>query len=78
MNPDQPQHNPGPQEGKLPPAETGNASNPTPHDTDKEPVGTSQLIDKMGEKYLREGAAPEDYPDPQDQQDAEKAMKPGN
>jgi hypothetical protein len=63
-----------PQEGKLPPADTGNASNPTPHNRDMEPEGASQLIDKKGENYLREVAAPEDYPDPQDQQDAEQEM----
>ena len=57
-----------------PAAETGNASNPTPRNTELEPAGNSQLLNEKAEKYLRESAAPEDYPDPQDQQDAIEAM----
>ena len=48
--------------GELPKAGTGNASNPTPEDQETS-AGPDQLIDKQGEKYLREVASPEDYPD---------------
>lgn len=58
----------------LPPAETGNASNPAPHNSDLEPDNNNQLLDGRAEKYLREVASPEDYPDEEDWQDAEKIM----
>ena len=57
----------------MPSADTGNASNPSPHKEDSIP-GT-QLIDKKGEKYLRESANIEDEPDAQDQQDLEDTFK---
>ena len=63
----------GPAEEHLPNAETGNASNPTPQDRGLEPQ-KNQLIDERGEKYLREVASPEDYPDPQEAADAEKEL----
>jgi hypothetical protein len=43
------------------PALTGNASNPSPRN-DSEP-NSDQLINKKGEKYLREGGNIEDLPD---------------
>jgi hypothetical protein len=68
MNPDQ--NNYGqPEGGKLPGAETGNASNPNPHDTSMEPASGNQLLDEKAEKYLRESASVEDYPDPQERQE---------
>lgn len=57
-------------EGTMPPAETGNASNPSPREG-MGPAGGNQLINEKGEKYLREVAGPEDYPDAQDQQEME-------
>ena len=54
-----------------PPPQTGNASNPTPYDKSTEPA-PNQLLDEKAEKYLRESASPEDYPDPQDELEAEK------
>ena len=60
--------------GKMLPAETGNASNPAPHNNDLEPAGNNQLLDERAEKYLREVASPEDYPDEQDWQDADKVL----
>ena len=62
------------EEGKLPPAETGNASNPSPNNDELEYNGTNQLLDKKAEKYLRESANIEDTPDAQEQQEAEKTM----
>jgi hypothetical protein len=59
---------------KLPGAETGNASNPSPASNSIEPAG-NQVLDEKAEKYLRESANIEDYPDPQDQQDADQTFK---
>jgi hypothetical protein len=59
-----------PDDNRMPPAPTGNASNPSP---DAEPgPAPNQLIDEKGEKYLREVASIEDVPDPQEQADAER------
>jgi hypothetical protein len=60
------------QNGNFPPAGTGNASNPTPHD-ETAPAG-NQLLGKGAEKYLREVASIEDVPDPQEQQDMDKTI----
>ena len=60
-------------ENRLPHAPTGNASNPNPQDPDVAPQ-TRQLIDERGEKYLREVAAPEDYPDPQDAEEMDREL----
>lgn len=63
------------QDQNLPPAETGNASNPTPHNKDMEPSANNQLLNERAEKYLRESANIEDEPDPQDQLDADELIK---
>ena len=68
------QHQQG--EAVMPPAETGNASNPSPREG-VGPAGGNQLIDEKGEKYLREVSSPEDYPDAQDEQDREEAERGG-
>lgn len=62
-----------PQQDAFPPANIGNASNPASDDADAS-TG-NQLIDKKGEKYLREVAAPEDYPDEQDWEEANKIIE---
>lgn len=49
---------------------TGNASNPTPEP--EVAAKENQLIDKKGEKYLRESGNIEDYPDAEDEEQAEK------
>ena len=54
----------------FPPANTGNASNPSPGDASGAPH--NQLLDEKAEKYIREAAPIEDYPDEQDWQEAEK------
>ena len=56
-------------------ADTGNASNPTPH---HEPVSNKQLLNEKAEKYLRESANIEDMPDAQEQQEADETMKKEN
>ena len=55
--------------------ETGNASNPSPQQTDYEPGNQNQLIPKEGEKYLREAGNIEDLPDATDQQEMGKTLK---
>ena len=67
-----------PKGGKLPAAGTGNASNPPEKDDTFEPTNNSQLIDERGEKYLREIASIEDYPDAQDQQDMDATIEEEN
>lgn len=66
------------QDQKLPAADTGNASNPSPHNKEMEPVGNNQLLDEKAEKYLRESANIEDEPDAQEQQDAEGIIRKEN
>jgi hypothetical protein len=61
-------------EERMPPAETGNASNPSPANDDLNPVQQHQLIDERGEKYLREVSSPEDYPDDEDWEEASKTL----
>ena len=56
----------------FPPADSGNASNPSPHHNDA-PAG-NQLLDKRAEKYLREVANIEDEPDAQDQEDMDETI----
>jgi hypothetical protein len=63
---------------ELPLAETGNASNPSPHDDKMEPAANNQLLNERAEKYLRESASVEDYPDPEDQSEADETIKKEN
>jgi hypothetical protein len=60
---------------KLPAADTGNASNPSPHNKKLDPVSDEQLLDESAEKYLRESANIEDEPDAQDQEDADEVIR---
>ena len=75
MLPDKTSQAQNPEEAKFPPADYGNASNPSPHNNDLEPDNSNQLLDKRAEKYLREIASPEDYPDAEDEQEMENTMK---
>jgi hypothetical protein len=59
---------------KSPAADTGNASNPTPH-KDADPVSNNQLLGERAEKYLRESANIEDEPDAQDQLNADEVIR---
>ena len=65
------------EEDKLPVADTGNASNPSPHNEKMEPAH-NQLLDEKGEKYLREVASIEDLPDPQEEQEADEIIQKEN
>ena len=58
----------------MPPAETGNASNPSSSD-DQFENNSDQLIDKRGEKYLKEISNIEDLPDDEDQQKMDDSLK---
>lgn len=60
---------------KLSAADTGNASNPSPHPDKLDPVNNNQLLNKKAEKYLRESANIEDEPDAQDQQEADEVIR---
>ena len=62
------------QEQRMPPAGTGNASNPSPEDADMKPTG-NQLLDEKAEKYLGEVSSNEDYPDAADEQEMEKTIR---
>lgn len=57
-------------DSRMPPAETGNASNPSPHDDSLEPDNKNQLLDERAEKYIREVSSPEDYPDAEEEENA--------
>ena len=61
-------------EDRMPPASYGNASNPSPHNEETEPVSDNQLLDKKAENYLRESANIEDVPDAEDQQEADETL----
>ena len=63
---------------KLPAADTGNASNPSPHNKNLEVASDEQLLSKKAEKYLRESGNIEDIPDAQDQQDMDDAIRKSN
>jgi hypothetical protein len=65
----------GPEDNNLPSVNTGNASNPAPHDDSLAPSDGSQLLDEKAEKYLREVASIEDVPDAQDQEEMDKILK---
>ena len=72
-------NNPGkPEEAKSPAVDTGNASNPSPHNEQMDIAGNNQLLDEKAEKYVREVASIEDVPDPQDQQDMDETIKKEN
>ena len=75
-----PDHNDNaqPQKGHMPAADTGNASNPSPHSNNWQPDTPGQLLDKKAETYLREGSNIEDMPDPQEELNAEETMDKEN
>lgn len=52
----------------------GHASNPLA-DKETEAGGPEGLLDKRADKYIREVAPIEDYPDDQDQQDMEQVVR---
>jgi len=52
----------------------GNASNPSPESAENERMSDNQFLSAGAEKYLREAASVEDYPDAGDQQDMDTAI----
>lgn len=60
---------------KLPPAETGNASNPSPNNGSNESVDERQILNEKAEKYLREVSSIEDEPDARDQEDMNEILR---
>lgn len=61
-------------ERKANEAQSGNASNPSPQNNGAQPA-SNQLLNVKAEKYLRESANIEDLPDPQEEKQAEDALK---
>jgi hypothetical protein len=59
---------------KMLPAETGNASNPSPHNTESKGGREKQILNEKAEKYLREVSSIEDEPDAQDQEEMDEAL----
>ncbi|GAA4746680.1 hypothetical protein [Flavisolibacter ginsenosidimutans] len=55
------------------PAQTGNASNPSPQAAETVNVD-EQLLPKQAEKYLREAGNIEDEPDAQDEEDMDEEI----
>ena len=53
----------------------GNASNPSPQPDQLEPMSDNQFLSEGAEKYLREGASIEDYPDARDQQQMDEEIQ---
>lgn len=60
---------------RMPAADTGNASNPSPHTMNTDAVNDERLFNEKSEKYLRESANIEDEPDAQDQLDADETIR---
>ena len=50
----------------------GNASNPSPNQDELQPSLQKQVLPEVAEKYLREAASVEDYPDAKDGDELEK------
>ena len=77
MQPDPDKTATTPGDSKFPPADYGNASNPSPHPEAPE-EGENQLLGKEAEKYLREVASIEDVPDAQDQENMDETIQENN
>jgi hypothetical protein len=73
MQPDR--NNSQPPEGSQPAVNIGNASNPSSDDLQNEPLSDNQILTAGAEKYLREVASVEDYPDANDDADMDKAIE---
>jgi hypothetical protein len=54
---------------------TGNASNPVENDSILPDSNANQLINKKGEKYLREAGNIEDMPDAEEQWESEERIQ---
>ena len=53
----------------------GNASNPAPRPDYAEPLSDNQILSEGAEKYLREVASIEDYPDARDEEEMDQIIK---
>jgi hypothetical protein len=61
-------------EGKMPEANTGNASNPSPDNNPFDRPDTKQILDEKADTYIRESANIEDEPDAREQQEADEQL----
>jgi hypothetical protein len=62
-------------DGKKTSVNIGNASNPAPQPDDAESLGDNQVLSEGAEKYLREVASVEDYPDARDDEEMDKTIR---
>ena len=60
---------------KNPSVNIGNASNPAPQPEGNESLSDNQLLSEGAEKYLREVASIEDYPDARDDDEMDKTIR---
>ena len=60
---------------KKPSVNIGNASNPAPQPDGSEPLSSSQVLPEGAEKYLREVASIEDYPDARDDEEMDRIIR---
>ena len=64
-----------PDKNSQPAVNIGNASNPSPNDDRNEALSDNQILTEGAEKYVREVASIEDYPDAKDEADMDKAIE---
>ena len=57
------------------PVNIGNASNPSPRPDELEPMSDNQVLSEGAEKYLREVASVEDYPDARDEEEMNESIE---
>ena len=60
---------------QKPAVNIGNASNPAPDPDGSQTTSGNQILPQEAEKYLREVASVEDYPDAQDDQEMDREIK---
>ncbi len=75
MLPDNNTQHQQPSNDKQPSVNIGNASNPAPRPDELGPMSDNQLLTEGAEKYLREVASVEDYPDARDDEEMDRAIK---
>gem|GEM_PF-1137418 len=75
---EQDRNNSQPDNGSQPAVNIGNASNPSADPQQNEPLSDNQILTAGAEKYLREVASIEDYPDANDDTQMDETIKEEN
>lgn len=75
---EQDRNNLQPDDQSQPAVNIGNASNPSPNEDRNEALSDNQILTEGAEKYLREVASIEDYPDAKDDADMDRAIADQN